>query len=234
MSPSESGAAAQGVGAAAPNVRIDCTPEARVTKSLLGYGVIAGPFYVIASVIQGLLTSGFDFAHDSWSLLSTGSAGWIHVVVFVLTGLMVIAGAVGIHRHVSAGAARTAWAYLAGYGILLVGAGVFAPDVAGASFTWHGMVHLACGGLGFVAFAVWAFLVARRVGQTSRALAVCSVIAGVLLLVGFGFVASGAGSALATVVFTIAVVVSWAWLSVASVLFYREAAEAGRIEVPLD
>ncbi|HWD61268.1 MAG TPA: DUF998 domain-containing protein, partial [Humibacter sp.] len=81
-------------------VRYDCTPEGRVMKSLLGYGVIVGPFYVVASVVQGLLTPGFDFARDSWSLLSLGAAGWVHVVVFILTGLMVIAAAIGVHRHI--------------------------------------------------------------------------------------------------------------------------------------
>ncbi len=64
----------------------DCTPAARITKSLLGHGVLAGPFYVIASVVQGLLRSGFDFTRDSWSLLSIGPHGWIHVLVFLLTG----------------------------------------------------------------------------------------------------------------------------------------------------
>ncbi|MGN6125313.1 MAG: DUF998 domain-containing protein, partial [Humibacter sp.] len=106
----------------------DCTPEARVTKSLLGYGVIAAPFYVIASVVQGLLTPGFDFARDSWSLLSLGTAGWVHIVVFILTGLMVIAAAIGVHRHIAEGRGRTAWVYLVVYGALLVLAGVFLPD----------------------------------------------------------------------------------------------------------
>nr|WP_240977742.1 DUF998 domain-containing protein [Planctomonas sp. JC2975] len=213
--------------------RIDCTPEARITKSLLGYGVIVGPFYVLVSVIQGLLTPGFDFARDSWSLLSLGPAGWVHVTVFVLTGLMLIGAAIGLHRHITAGPARTAWVYLVVYGVLLMGAGALQPDAADAAFTWHGAMHLLCGGLGFIAFAVWSFLVARRLAARSRRLAVLSAAVGAFLLVGSVCIAAGSGSVTANLVFTLAVVVSWAWLSIVSVIFYREAAVEGRIEVPV-
>ncbi|MHA7985383.1 DUF998 domain-containing protein [Rathayibacter sp. CAU 1779] len=233
MSSTSNSTSARGAESTGNAVRIDCTPEARITKSLLGYGVIVGPFYVLASVIQGLLTPGFDFARDSWSVLSLGPAGWVHITVFVLTGLMLIAAAIGIHRHLATGPARTAWAYLMGYGILLVGAGAFLPDATGDALTWHGALHLLCGGLGFIAFAVWAFLTARRLAARSRALSALSVAAGVFLLVGFVLVAVGAGSIVANLVFTLAVVVSWAWLCIVSVVFYREAAIEGRIEVPV-
>lgn len=214
-------------------VRYDCTPEARVTKSLLGYGVIAGPFYVVASVVQGLLTPGFDFARDSWSLLSLGAAGWVHVVVFILTGLMVIAAAIGVHRHIAEGKGATAWVYLVVYGVLLVAAGVFFPDRPGSGFTVHGMLHLLVGGVGFVAFAVAAFLLARRLARTSRTWAVLSVVAGILLLVGFVAIAAGGGNVAANVAFTVVVILAWAWFSWVSVIFYREAALEGRIEVPV-
>ena len=37
-----------------------CTPEQRVTKSLLGYDVIAGSVYVATSLVQALVWDGFD------------------------------------------------------------------------------------------------------------------------------------------------------------------------------
>ena len=78
----------------------DCPPApVRVTKSLLGYGVIAGPFYVAASLAEALTRSGFSLAHNDWSLLANGALGWIHVLVLVLTGLMVGAAAVGVVRQ---------------------------------------------------------------------------------------------------------------------------------------
>lgn len=213
--------------------RIDCTPEARITKSLLGYGVVAGPFYVVCSVVQGLLTPGFSFATDSWSLLSLGGAGWVHIAVFVLTGLMTAAAAVGYRRHLVGGPGRSAWASLLVYGILLVAAGAALPDAAGSGFTVHGMLHLLAGGLGFVAFAVWSFTMARRLRGRSRATSLASIVVGALLLVGFVAIAASGGSAVATIALTVVVVLAWAWLAVVSVWMYREAAAAGRIVVPV-
>lgn len=212
--------------------RVDCTPEARVTKSLLGYGVLAGPFYVVCSVVQGLLTPGFSFATDSWSLLSLGGAGWVHIAVFVLTGLMTAAAAIGYRRHLPSGPGRTAWAYLLIYGVLLVAAGAALPDAAGSGFSVHGMLHLVAGGLGFVAFAVWSFAMARRLRAESAGAAAAGIVVGVLLLVGFVAIAASGGSAVATIVLTVVVILAWAWLTLVSVWMYREAGETGRIVVP--
>jgi Protein of unknown function (DUF998) len=77
----------------------DCPPApVRVTKSLLGYGVVAGPFYVAASLAEALTRYGFSLAHNDWSLLANGALGWVHVLVLVLTGLMVAAAA-GVVRQ---------------------------------------------------------------------------------------------------------------------------------------
>lgn len=40
--------------------RGDADRAAAVTRSLLGYGVVAGPFYVVVGLIQGLTRRGFD------------------------------------------------------------------------------------------------------------------------------------------------------------------------------
>ena len=106
----------------------DCPPApVRVTKSLLGYGVIAGPFYVAASLAEALTRSGFSLAHNDWSLLANGALGWIHVLVLVLTGLMVGAAAVGVVRQ------RRAERVNAASGWFL---GVYAAGLVGAGFSW--------------------------------------------------------------------------------------------------
>ena len=61
----------------APTGRVDdrratCTPAQRVTRSLLGYGVIAGPFYVVVTLIQAAVRDGFDLRRHEWSLLANG------------------------------------------------------------------------------------------------------------------------------------------------------------------
>lgn len=204
----------------------DCTPRARVTKSLLGYGVLAGVVYVFGSVIHGVTRPGFDFTHDSWSLLSLGPGGWVHVAVFIGTGLMVAAAGVGFRRH----AGGVSGPALVGYGALLVVAGVSVPDAPGGDFTVHGLAHLVAGALGFVAFAVAAFSIGRGCARRgARGWAVFSFVTGALLLVGFIGVAGGSRSAAVILGFTATVVLSWLWLALTSVRAYRQAHEAGRI-----
>jgi hypothetical protein len=57
-----------------------CDQATRVTRSLLGYGVIAGPFYVLVVLGQALVRPGFSLVHDDASLLSNGSFGWVQIL----------------------------------------------------------------------------------------------------------------------------------------------------------
>src|SRR5215831_2367349 len=97
-----------------------CDRTTSVTRSLLGYGVIAGPFYVIVSLAQALTRPGFDLTRHEWSLLANGALGWIQTGNFVLTGLMVVAAAVGFRRALRP-APGSVWAprLLAVYGLNL-------------------------------------------------------------------------------------------------------------------
>jgi len=140
----------------APTRDGDCAPADRVTKSLLGYGVIAGPIYVVVALAQAVTREGFDLARHQWSLLANGSNGWIQVANFVVTGLMVIAFAVGLRRALRPGKGAC-WAprLIAVYGASLIAAGVFRADPAlgfpvgapeqPAAISWHGMLHFAAG-----------------------------------------------------------------------------------------
>ena len=69
-----------------------------VTKSLLGWGVVAGPFYVVVGLAQALLVPGFDLSRHALSLLLLGPLGWIQALNLVLSGLMVLAAAIGFAR----------------------------------------------------------------------------------------------------------------------------------------
>src|SRR6266702_8372684 len=75
-----------------------CTPAQRVTRSLLGYGVLAGTVFEVSILIQGLTRHGFRIAHDDASLLANGPLGWIQVATFLVAGAMTIAGAIGMRR----------------------------------------------------------------------------------------------------------------------------------------
>lgn len=206
-----------------------CDTTSRVTKSLLGYGVIAGPIYVVVSLAQALTRPGFDITRDAWSLLATGDLGWIQVVNFVLTGLMTITAAVGLRR---AGVGRWASGLLAAYGVSLVAAGVFRPDPAEGfpagtpananTVSWHGMLHLLSGSVGFACLIAACLITARMfVRSGRRGWALFSLVAGIALLAGFAGIASGSHGAATTLPFTAAVVLACSWITAYSVHVYR-------------
>jgi hypothetical protein len=212
----------------------NCTPAARTTRSLLGYGIIAGPIYVAVSLAQALSRDGFHLHTHAWSLLANGAFGWIQIANFVLTGLMTVAAAVGVRRGLAPGRARTwAPALIGAYGASLAAAGVFradpaqgfplgAPDVP--AVTWHGTLHFVFGGIGFLCLIVACFVLAGRFAGEGRArLAWFSRGTGVLFLAGFAGIASGSHGPV-TLAFVAAVVIVWAWMSTVSIHLYRTAA----------
>ena len=211
-----------------------CTPAARTTRSLLGYGVIAGPLYVGVAVAQALTRDGFDIRRHAWSLLANGPLGWIQVTNFVVTGLMTVAAAVGVRRALAHGRGRTWVPILLGvYGASLIGAGIFRADPAQGfpaaaaettTISWHGALHLAVGGIGFLCLiaACWA-LGSGFSREGRRGLARFSRVTAVAFLAAFAGIASGSHGP-TTLAFVTAVVIVWAWLTTISVHFYRAAA----------
>jgi len=209
---------------------IQCTPTGRITRSLLGYGIVAGPIYVAVSMAQALTRDGFDLSRHAWSLLSNGGLGWIQIANFVVTGLMTLAAAAGLRRALPDGRTRT-WApvLIGGYGASLIGAGVFRADPAqgfpaGAPETpavsWHGALHFAIGGVGFLCLIAACLVLA---GHFSGALAWFSRITAVVFLAGFAGIASGSHGP-TTLAFVAAVVIAWTWLTTVSLHLYRTAA----------
>jgi hypothetical protein len=107
----------------------ECSTDANLTRSLLGYLALAGTFYVVVSLVQALTQSGFSLSCDVWSLLALGRPGWIQQVNLVMTGAMTIACAIGVRRALSRSADARLWGprLLTGYGVALISAGIFAP-----------------------------------------------------------------------------------------------------------
>jgi hypothetical protein len=199
---------------------IGCDPATQVTRSLLGYGMIAGPLYVAVSLAQALVRPGFDLRRHQWSLLATGDLGWVQVANFLVTGAMVLAFAVGLRRDLG-----TTWAprLVAGYGLGLVAAGIFRADPASGfpagtpdgpgTVSWHGLLHLASGAVGFGCLIAACFVVGRRYARDGRAgFAAYSRVTGIVFLAGFVAVATGAGAVWANLAFVGSVLFAWAWL----------------------
>jgi hypothetical membrane protein len=211
-----------------------CSPAARVTRSLLGYGVIAGPFYVAVSLAQALTRDGFQLDKHAWSLLENGGPGWIQVTNFILTGLMTIAAAAGLRRAMTVGRGRGSVPLLiAVYGLGMLGAGIFTADPAQGfpvgtpevtTVSWHGMLHFLCGGIGFLALIAACLVLGSRFARAGRtALAWFSRVTGVVFLAAFAGIAAGSHGP-TTSAFVAAVLLVWAWLATVSVHFYRASA----------
>ena len=208
-----------------------CDPATRVTRSLLGYGVIAGPVYVTVSLAQVFTRRGFDPLRHEWSLLANGHLGWIQIANFVLSGLMMVAAAVGLRRAKGGRWAPRLWA---GYGLGLVSAGIFRADpslgfppgtpAGPGAVTWHGMLHLVSAMIGFGCLIASCVVLARRMSaEGRRGWAACSWGTGVVFLAAFAGVASGGGSVATTLGFVAAVLLAWAWIAAMSVHYYRSA-----------
>jgi len=202
---------------------------AAVTRSLLGYGVLVGPFYLIVGVVQGLLRPGFSFARHPLSVLANGNYGWVQTANFALSGLMTIAAAVGVARVVGKGARATSWT-LGVYGAGVALAAIFRADPADgfpvgtplgapSTITTMGLLHVAISALAFTCFGVSALLATRMFSRREeRAMSRLSLVSGLVMLIGFY-----GGFALPSPVLGIwiSVVTGWAWLCALSVHLYR-------------
>jgi len=223
-----------------------CDASTKVTRSLLGYGIIAGPIYVLVGLVEGLIRPGFDLTRHDLSLLSNGSLGWIHIGLFISTGLMTMAGAIGMARASSP--LGSAWGpRLVGvYGLALVAAGVMVADPmdgfpigtpAGrpAVTTWHGTGHLVAAAIGFICLTTACFMFARWFGRLGRrGWAVYSAISGGLFFSGFIAIAASSGQGASVLAFWAAVIIVSAWVSSVSLYLYRHVPTTDALHVALD
>lgn len=205
----------------------------RITKSLLGYGVIAGPIYVITSLIQAFAREGFDLTRHAWSQLALGGPGWVQVVNLILTGAMLIAFAVGLARALETGpGSRWAPILIGVFGLSMVVSGIFEVDPAGGfpagvpaaeTMSASALVHLGAGAIGFTCLTAGLLVLARRLAlEGFRSLAVVTRIVAVGFLAVFVGMASTALGGAGIIAFVVAVVAVMTLLSVLAAHRYRQ------------
>ncbi|MFF1903303.1 DUF998 domain-containing protein [Kitasatospora sp. NPDC058218] len=190
------------------------------TRLLLASGAAAGPLFLVVGIAQGLTRDGFDFGRNALSQLSLGDLGLIQQAAFLLTGALVLAGAVGLHRVLRGGPGATAAPRLvAVFGASFLVSGVFSAD-PGAGFpvgapqdrvgelSAHGTVHMVAGSVGYLALCA-AFLVLARpfAAAGRRGWALASRLVPVGVLAGF------AGSSVTVAAFTAGAALGLGWLS---------------------
>jgi hypothetical membrane protein len=210
-----------------------------LTRSLLIGGTVAGPIYILVGAVEILARPGFDMTRHDLSLMANGAWGWVHIALLIVTGLLTIGAAIGLWRALHGSIGGTWGPLLIGlYGVGLVGAGIFTADPAFGfppgtpadyhAVSWHGLLHLVSGSIGFLGLIAACIVFARRFARRGqRGLAVYSVATGALYLAAFAGIAAGSNGprAVMTAVilaFTVAVVLGWAWISVLTTLVRRD------------
>jgi hypothetical membrane protein len=202
-----------------------CSATERRTKSLIGYGILAPPLYVVVWLAQAATRDGFNPRQHAASLLANGEHGWIQIANFIVVGVMLLAAAIGIRRL---GVGHRKVGVLIGvFGAGMIGAGLFSADPAygfpaGAAvgqplaISVHAALHLAFGSIGFLALIIATFVAARQLARSgARLAAVASVVAGATFLA-----ANLSGGALVeshpslyNVVLTLGIVAGLTWLT---------------------
>src|SRR4030095_6261527 len=167
-----------------------------MTRKLLQCGAVAGPFYLVVGILQGLVREGFSFERHPLSVLANGSLGWIQTANFLISGGLVIAAAVGITRILGRGSRGLTWA-LYGYGGAVIGAAIFTADTVDGfppgtplgfptSISTKGLLHFACGALAFLCLALGGFFGAWTFWRRRMtSLAALSLVSGLVVLLGF-------------------------------------------------
>jgi len=196
------------------------------TRTLLGLGALAGPLYVGVGLLEVVLRPGFDIRRHALSLMSNGDLGWVQIASFVVSGVLVILGAVGLRAALKPGRASASGpVLLLLYGIGLIGAGIFVADPMNgfppgtppgppAAISWHGPLHFLAGGIGFLGLiGATVVMAVRFFGRREPGWAVASLATGIFFLGSFMAIASGSRHPAVNLTFTAAVVVSWAWLT---------------------
>jgi hypothetical protein len=197
------------------------------TDVLLTAAIVAGPLWVAVVILQVIIRPGFDISRHAVSVLSLGDLGWIQVTSFIVSGALVIAGAVGMRQALHPGRAGTWGPILIGlYGLGLIAAGIFRPDAMNGfppgtadipgQMSGHGLLHFVSAAVGFISLIVAAGVVfARRfAGLKERAWVTLSIATGVFFFVTWAALgATGSRIGWISVLFAVAVVCGWAWIT---------------------
>jgi hypothetical protein len=204
------------------------------TRALLACGVAAGPVFMAVGLTQAFTRAGFDPTRHALSLLENGSLGWIQISNFVVTGLLVIAAAVGVRRVLGRSAGGTCGPRLvAVFGAGMISAGAFRADPADGfppgtpggqgEVSVHGALHMASFGVSFLCLIAACFVAARALAAIGRAPAArASRIGGVVMLAAIVASFGTAGSSAAVAAIYVAVVIGWVWLAALTRWLRRE------------
>ncbi len=185
--------------------------HAVTTRRLLLAGAVSAPLWCTVALTQAATRSDFDFSDEPLSMLATGSLGWLQITDFLVGGLLIVLGAVGLRRALPGSRALAGWWGVSG--ALMATAGVFTMDPLGTpGLSGHAIGHMLCGTISFAALTVTCVILAvrlRREGRTGRA--VVSVLAAVGVVAGNAWAMTG--GAHGSVTLGVGVMAAMLWMS---------------------
>jgi len=195
------------------------------TRRLLQAGVISGPLFIAAVLVQAVFRPGFDLRVHLISLLSLGEFGFVQITNFAVCGVLCLLLAVGMWRMLHPGPGGTFGPiFTALHGALLIVVAFYVTDpvngfpagsVATTAPTPHGIVH---------AFgALWVFLtnafalaaLSRHFIEREHRREAAYCLAGVVALIVI-FIGSFTSTTNAAAFVDVALVIGWMGLSVIS------------------
>jgi len=194
------------------------------TTKLLRCGIYAGVIYVSIGLLQILLREGFDITRHPLSILANGRWGWVQVGNFLVTGLLMLAFAVGVYRALKGCFGGTFGALMLGlYGVGIIGAGIFvagpmadfppADDRTHGFFPVNGMLHFMAGGVGFLCLILAAITFGLRFARAKEwRRSLVSILTAILFTYAFMSIASGPPKPATMLTFFLAVLFSWLWI----------------------
>ena len=194
------------------------------TRGLLRAGAVAGPLYLIVGYAQAFTREGFDLGRHALSQLANGDLGWIQTMNFAVSGVLVVAGAVGVRRALR-GTRGGTWGPIlfAACGLGMVGAAFFPADPSPGfppgtpdtvTISQRGMMHFKFGAITFYSLIAACFVFARRFFSLGdRTWGIVSLVVGVFFFLSFSSMATGIVNAWTMYTLYVAVSAALLWHS---------------------
>jgi Protein of unknown function (DUF998) len=149
-----------------------------ITKALLVCGVVAGPLFTAAWIVEGATRINYDPLRYPISSLSIGDGGWMQIATFIFTGLLILALAIGLRHALRSSGSVWGPALVGLAGIGLIGAGIFVADplngyppgtpLIPTERTTHGILHDLFGIPFFLGLPITGFVFARLFARRGK------------------------------------------------------------------
>ncbi|HKP27854.1 MAG TPA: DUF998 domain-containing protein [Gemmatimonadales bacterium] len=194
------------------------------TRALVRAGAIAGPLYLLVGYAQAFTRDGFDLSRHALSQLANGDLGWIQTLNFAVSGLLVIAGAIGVRRMLR-GTRGGTWGPIlfALCGLGMMAASVFPADPSPGfppgtpdtvTITPRGMMHFLFGAVTFYSLIAACFVFSRRFFSLGdRGWGIASLLVGLFFFLSFSSLATGMVNAWTMYTLYVAVTAALLWHS---------------------